>query len=90
MRRDRVIAVVAGIEETDREDVLDVLRCRQSVIEGLVSRGFRAFPVDIAREDLAVKGRVARKLRENSPTASSTSSRGSARPPTWRSGLPGY
>ncbi len=67
MRRDRVIAVVAGIEETDREDVLDVLRCRQSVIEGLVSRGFRAFPVDIAREDLAVKGRVARKLRENSP-----------------------
>ena len=67
MLPEKTVAVVAGREETDREDVLDVLRCRRSVIEGLLSRGFRAYPVDILKEDLFVKGGVTRKLRERSP-----------------------
>jgi len=67
MLPEKTVAVVAGKEETDREDVLDVLRCRQSVIEGLLLRGFRAYPVDILKEGLFVKGGVARKLRERSP-----------------------
>ena len=66
MLPEKTVAVAAGKEETDREDVLDVLRCRQSVIEGLLSRGFKAFPVDILREDLLIKGKAARKLKDHS------------------------
>ena len=36
---DRRIVVVVGREETDREDVLDVLRCRNSVMEALEKSG---------------------------------------------------
>lgn len=68
MRQGRVVAVVAGREETCREDVLDVLRCRESVIYGLNSRGFSACPVDIAKEDFLIKGRIARKIREKNPS----------------------
>ena len=68
MPRDIRVAVAAGREDTDREDVLDVLRCRQGVIDGLVSRGFSAYPLDITRKDFLVKGRIARKIREGSPS----------------------
>ncbi len=68
MLRDINVAVVSGREETDREDVLDVLRCRQSVIDGLTSSGFSACPVDITREDFLVKGRITRKIREKKPS----------------------
>jgi len=68
MRPDITVAVVAGREDTGREDVLDVLRCRESVIEGLTSRGVRAWPVDITREDLLDENRVARKILGTSPS----------------------
>jgi len=44
MLPEKTVAVVAGKEETDREDVLDVLRCRQSVIEGSFPGDSGPFP----------------------------------------------
>ncbi len=67
MRPDINIAVVTGREDTGREDVLDALRCRESVIEGLTSRGMRAWPIDITRDDLLDDNRVARKILAKSP-----------------------
>ncbi|MDO9509127.1 MAG: D-alanine--D-alanine ligase [Thermovirgaceae bacterium] len=68
MRPDRSVAVVAGREDTDREDVLDVLRCRQTVIDALCSRGFSAFPIDITRDDFSRSRGVARKILSASPS----------------------
>lgn len=48
---DRVV-VAAAVEETDREDVVDALRCRDSVLEALENSGYRAVPLDISPEDL--------------------------------------
>jgi D-alanine-D-alanine ligase len=67
MLPDGSVAVVAGREDTCREDVLDVLRCRESVIEALCSKGIRAFPLDVTREDFSRRGAIERKIRENSP-----------------------
>lgn len=67
MRPDGSVAVVAGREDTGREDVLDVLRCRQSVIDALCSKGFRAFPLDITKEDFSRGRGIERKIRGSSP-----------------------
>ena len=68
MRPDLSVAVVAGREDTDREDVLDVLRCRRTLIRGLCSKGINAYPVDITREDFFGRNRIARKIMEKSPS----------------------
>lgn len=68
MRPDLSVAVVAGREDTEREDVLDVLRCRRTLIEGLSSKGINAYPVDITREDFSGRNRIARKIMEDSPS----------------------
>lgn len=67
MRPDGSVAVVAGREDTDREDVLDVLRCRRDIIDALCSKGFSAFPVDITREDFSRRRGIERKILEISP-----------------------
>lgn len=67
MRPEARIAVVAGREDTGREDVLDVLRCRKSVLEALCSRGFEAFPMDITREDFSRNRGIERKILEHDP-----------------------
>ena len=67
MRPEAKIAVIAGKEDTGREDVLDVLRCRKSVTEALCSRGFRAFPVDITRDDFNRSRGVEKKIRQGAP-----------------------
>ncbi len=68
MRPDGSVAIVAGREDTGREDVLDVLRCRRTLIEGFCSKGIKAYPVDITREDFSGRNRIARKIMEDSPS----------------------
>lgn len=67
MRPDGSVAVVTGREYTSREDVLDVLRCRRSVMDALCSKGFRAFPLDITKEDFSRSRGIEKKIRESSP-----------------------
>jgi len=64
---DRRIVVVVGREETDREDVLDVLRCRNSVMEALEKSGYEAIPVDITREDFSSYESLIMKILQYEP-----------------------
>ncbi|HOO62562.1 MAG TPA: ATP-grasp domain-containing protein [Synergistaceae bacterium] len=63
-----LVVVLAGREPTSRSDVLDVLRCRQSVIEALESQGYRGIPVDLSPRDLRNRGRsLLKKLEKLKP-----------------------
>lgn len=61
--RERV-AVAAGVEETCREDILDVLRCRNSVMEALRESGYEPVTIDIKRRDLLDTRNLASRILE--------------------------
>ncbi len=64
-----VIAVLAGRESTLRADVLDVLRCRQSVLRTLEERGYRGISLDIYPRDLQNRGKgFLKKLEKLNPS----------------------
>lgn len=54
--------MAAGVEETSRPDLLDVLRCRRSVLEALEARGYRAEPFDIHPHDLVDAPSLGRRI----------------------------
>jgi len=63
-----VVAVLAGREPTLRADVLDVLRCRQSVIRALEERGYRGISLDVCPRDLQNRGKgLLKKLEKLDP-----------------------
>lgn len=60
------VLVAAAVEETGREDILDVMRCRESVMEALEMSGFTAIPLDVGHEDMQAPSSLAKTiLREN-------------------------
>ena len=46
------VLVVTAKEETERSDVLDVLRCRNSVVDALSSNGYNIGILEITKEDI--------------------------------------
>ena len=56
------VLVAAGVEETSRPDLLDVLRCRRSVLKALQARGYRAEPFDITPHDLEDSPSLVRRI----------------------------
>ena len=64
-----VIAVLAGREKTSRSDVLDVLRCRHSILKVLEKQGYRGIPLDVLPRDLRNRGKgLLRKLQKVLPS----------------------
>jgi D-alanine-D-alanine ligase len=61
------ILVAAGREETDRTDVVDVLRCRESVLGTLGRLGHRAVPFDVTPGLLDAPGTLEDSLRGHAP-----------------------
>lgn len=62
----RVLVPVA-VEKTGREDILDALRCRNSVIEALEHAGYTAIPLDIQPGDLCSPSALAMRILKARP-----------------------
>lgn len=54
-------------EQTDREDMVDILRCRDSVLAALETTAYRAFPFPVTPDDLSDMASLASRLLEASP-----------------------
>ena len=65
--RQRSILVASAIEATSRPDVVDVLRCRLSVLESLNRLGFLCRPLDVTRSKAKERASLGRGLREENP-----------------------
>ena len=63
---DRVV-IATAVEETGREDIVDALRCRDSVVEALENSGYRAVPLDISIEDLADPSLLVKRIARERP-----------------------
>ncbi|QTX32722.1 D-alanine--D-alanine ligase [Aminithiophilus ramosus] len=63
----RKILVASAVEATSRPDVVDVLRCRLSVMESLNRLGFPCLPFDIARSEATDGASLNLRLEEADP-----------------------
>ncbi len=61
------VVITAAVEKTGREDILDALRCRDSVIEALEHAGYTGIPLDIRPEDLCSPSVLAMKILKARP-----------------------
>jgi len=61
------VVVVAAVEKTSREDILDALRCRNSVMDALENAGYTAIPLDIRPEDLYSPSVVVMRILKTRP-----------------------
>lgn len=65
MRPDRIkVLVAAGVEETSRPDLLDVLRCRSSILEALNDGNCIAVPFDVRPGDMGDLPALAQRILE--------------------------
>ncbi len=61
------VLVVTAKEETERSDVLDVLRCRNSVVDALSSNGYNVGILEITKEDINHLNRLEAKILRHDP-----------------------
>jgi len=61
------LLITASAEKTDREDMLDILRCRNSVMEALSSCGYDVEILNLAPEDFSDISSVTDRIRKSSP-----------------------
>lgn len=61
------VLVVTAKEETERSDVLDVLRCRNSVVDALSSNGYNIGILEITKEDINHLNRLEAKILRHDP-----------------------
>ncbi len=61
------VLVVTAKEETERSDVLDVLRCRNSVVDALSSNGYDVGILEITKEDINHLNRLEAKILRHDP-----------------------
>lgn len=62
------LLVAASAEETDREDMLDILRCRNSVMEALSSCGYDVESIDVTPEDFNNISELAGRIKNLRPS----------------------
>ena len=62
------LLVIASEEETEREDMLDILRCRNAVMEGLSSAGYDVTGLNITPADFQDLPSMIRRIRGMRPS----------------------
>ncbi len=61
------VLIVTAKEDTDRPDVLDTLRCRDSVADALASNGYIVDTLEITKEDFGDPDKLERKILRHDP-----------------------
>lgn len=67
LHREGPVLVIASEEDTEREDMLDIQRCRNSVMEGLSSAGYDVAGLNITPADLQDLPSMIQRIRDSKP-----------------------